>query len=138
MPIENFEKKTENITQEEINAVWVIKDFMKVHKIVDPIKAYQIVRGFNLNWRAYGLKKPLSEPRLRKMVNYLRTREDYPICSNSKGYFYSEDPEVLNSQQKSIRGRKNALQEVEDGFGRMIAKYTDNGVQLSFSEVTGF
>jgi len=59
---------------------------------------------------------------VRAMVSYLRTgdqkegRPPEPICSDSSGYWYAEDPEDINKTMSHIRERRNQLNRVLSGL----------------------
>lgn len=59
----------------------------------------------------------VSEPRLRKMVNYIRVTnmlKPYVVIGASNGYYITNDIEVVKDQIESIEGRISSMAAVVD------------------------
>ena len=52
---------------------------------------------------------------LRSVINALR-RSGYPVCANSKGYYWPKDQTEMLDYQESLRHRIDQMQEAYDGI----------------------
>jgi hypothetical protein len=68
-------------------------------------------------------RKRITDVRLRKLINYIRSNAMLPICSNSRGYFVSNDPEVLKLQIQSLRERSRSIDRCADGLEKIMRKW---------------
>jgi len=73
--ITNFEEHTSELTSEEMEILPIVVHGFRNYKKNNPIKAELIVTRMNEFLSARGFKTRMSQPRLRKMVNYIRTTE---------------------------------------------------------------
>ena len=71
--ITNFEEHTSELTSEEMEILPIVVHGFRNYKKESPIKAELIVTRMNEYLTARGFKTRMSQPRLRKMVNYIRT-----------------------------------------------------------------
>lgn len=61
----------------------------------------------------------LDAPRLRKIVNHIRTYDLIPgLVSTSKGYFVASTAQELDECINSLQGRVDAIQEVINALNR--------------------
>ena len=99
MSLENFEKHTEDITQNERRTALKMAEKLKYHVGSDrAVKSRVIEKHFNITGN-----------RVRKMVNWLRTTGKCPkLMSTSNGYFIAKNDEELVSHLRSLydRGQK--------------------------------
>lgn len=110
--IENFENITYELTPDELKMVDIlVEGFKKIDKN-QPKTAPEIVRMIN---DKYG-KNKITQPRLRKYVNYIRANGLIPLIATSKGYFVTHDKEIIKSQIKSLRERANAINKAATGL----------------------
>lgn len=119
--ITNFEDITFELTEaEKVLLPHIIKGFAG-HTEDNPIRAKEIVATTNLWLLNLGVDVyQLTEPRLRKMVNYIRSTGALPLIATSKGYYVSYSPEVIKSQVKSLRERANSILRCADGLEQFI------------------
>lgn len=114
--ITNFETHTEELSIDELKLVpTFVRAFTKYTKD-NPIKAPQIVERFNANTTG----KKLSEPKLRKIVNHIRSYGLLPLMSTSHGYFVSDEINDIKSQIKSLEERARSIQRCADGLKKLI------------------
>ena len=81
--ITNFEEITKELNAEERQLVPVLIKGFKAHGKENPIKAPKIVE----NLRIVGYK--ITEPRLRKLVNLIRSKGLLPVIATSNGYYWN-------------------------------------------------
>lgn len=121
--VTNFEKITEDLTDDEKS----IQSFVEtaLRKCVDEKNA---MKGKNLveiiNHRIASEYDPkaakMTEVKLRKFVNYLRSNGFMPICATSKGYFISFENKVLQLQVQSLKERMSAMGSAANGLSKWI------------------
>lgn len=104
--ITNFEEITEPLNEYELAAVpLMIKGFER-HGPSNPIKAPDIVRLVNNDPR---IKVKMTQPRLRKITNYIRAQGLLPLIATSNGYFVSHDEQHVLDQIRSLEERAGAI-----------------------------
>jgi len=104
--IKNFEEITANLTPEEEALVHIIvkrfKDKPGKENIVTNPK---MIAGLKAN-----LGVELSEPRIRKIVQFIRLNNILPgLVGTSKGYFYAENEADIETWIDSMKQRENAI-----------------------------
>jgi len=110
--VENFEQITKELTKDEKMLIPILTEGLKKRSKDNPVKAPEIIKGIN---KYYG-RKVISEPRLRKLCNLLRSTGMLPIIATSKGYYVSYDTEVIKSQIRSLKDRANAILASAEGL----------------------
>jgi hypothetical protein len=113
--ITNFEEITYEITDEELQIVNLLIRGFKNHTSKNPIKAPDIVYAIN---NKYNFK--LSEPRFRKLCNYIRTNSLLPLIATSKGYYCSYDKTEIQQQIQSLRERADAIYQSANGLNKFL------------------
>ena len=114
MSITNFEEITYDLTENELALVNILVAGFKRRAIDNPIKAPEIVDS--MQKKGYDI----SEPRLRKLCNYIRSKGIIPLIATSKGYYISYDSVDINKQIKSLRERAAAINKCADGLMKFI------------------
>jgi len=114
--IENFEEITAELTAEEQELLPALIAGFRRHDETDPIKGSQIVIQMNIWLEMNGKKGNFSEARLRKFVNHIRSNALLPLIATSKGYFCSEDTDVLHSQIRRLQQRARSILNCADGL----------------------
>jgi carbamoylphosphate synthase small subunit len=119
--IKNFENITEPLTDEEHKILPVVINGLKTKSKSNPVKAPAIVKGLNKYCKDHNIKLEISEPRLRKMVNYIRKKGILPVIATSVGYYVSYDKQEIKKQIESIEQRCNAMLASVDGLKSFLA-----------------
>jgi hypothetical protein len=118
--VTNFETITADLNDEELVILPVIiKAFSKYTKD-NPIKAPQIIASVNSNSEKFGLKKKFSEPKLRRLCNYIRTQSLLPLIATSSGYFVDYDKQIIQSQIKSLNERASSIHGTATGLSKFL------------------
>lgn len=107
MSVTNFEKITKELNERELAIVPSIIQAFKKYTKENPIKAPIIVKRYNENVQKGGVK--LTEPRLRKIVNHIRSYGMLPLIATSNGYYVSYDTEEIQNQITSLYERANSI-----------------------------
>ncbi len=116
----NFENITQELSDDELSLVPVLVAGFKRHDKNDPIKAPSIVVEMNKYLKNKGVKIKMTEVRLRKIVNHIRSNAIIPLCSTSKGYFCSSDPEEIKSNVQSLFERASSIRRCAEGLASLI------------------
>ena len=121
--ITNFEHYTEELDAHDLAIIpIVIKAFSKYTK-ENPIKAPEIVATFNLNREKINYSKKLTEPKLRKICNFIRSNGLLPLIATSQGYYVSYDQKEVNDMIRSLRERAASINRSADGLMNFADKF---------------
>jgi len=111
--ITNFERITTDITEDERRFIPVFINYLKQQ--TKPVKAPEIV---------WDLKRSapfqLTEVRIRKMANKIRTNGVAPLMATSKGYYISYSPDEIERQIQSLYERAASIRGCADGMRRFL------------------
>ena len=106
MSIVSFEEFTHELTDGEMGAVEVLSKCLLSNKGKDLSRTNKYISE-KLKLQ-YGLN--LSGARIRKVVNFIRTKGLIPnLIATSKGYFVSDDEDELRKYIYSLRQRARAI-----------------------------
>jgi len=67
-----------------------------------------------------GYKIRLTQPRLRKLVNYIRTNGLIPLIATSHGYFTSDCKQTILEQITSLQERANSIENAVQGLKKFL------------------
>ena len=113
----NFEEITKELSADERSAVsMLVKGFANYTKEA-PIKAPDIIDRVNSKNL---LRFKLSEPRLRKLCNFIRAKGLLPLIATSNGYYVSRDTEEIKKQIKSLEERAAAILNSAEGLKQYL------------------
>jgi arginine repressor len=112
--IKNFELITHDLTDEEMELAEVVMKGLKTKTKENPIKGAEICK--KLNEKGYNI----TEARLRKITNMIRSLGKLPIIATSKGYYCSYDKEEIENQIQSLMERANAIIKSAEGLKKFI------------------
>jgi hypothetical protein len=101
--ITNFEAITSELSEEEEQLLPILIKGFLFRKKENPIKGPEIVTAL----KAKGYK--ITEPRLRKLCNYIRSHSLIPLIATSNGYYVSYDKEEIKLQIRSLTDRAEAI-----------------------------
>lgn len=107
--ITNFEEITIDLSDAEKNALPIVCKYFSLLKT--PTKSPDIIKY--LSTSITDVK--ITDVRLRKYVNYIRSKHILPIIGTSNGYFVSYDNEVIQKQILSLHERANSI--LQSGHG---------------------
>ncbi len=120
MSVTNFTKETKELSEEEKLIIpWIISGFQTKTK-ESPIKAPTIVKKVNEILLEKGRSFKLSEVRLRKICNYIRSNGLLPLIATSNGYFVSYDKKEIESQIDSLKDRAYAILNSAKGLEKFL------------------
>ena len=113
--VENFEDETIDLNDEEKKLAEIVLNRFKICYLSEDncIKQDEIIKRMReKNFRITG-------PRLRKIFNYLRSK-GHPLIATSKGCWYSTKASEIESQIRSLKDRRRALEGPINGLTNML------------------
>lgn len=127
--INGFDKQTEPLTEYELNVLVPVIAKGLSKKVG---KDMAVTNKFIVSRLRSGYK--ISEARVRKIINYIRTKDIVPcLIATSDGYYVSEDESELKDYEDSLIGRENAIREVRLSIHRQrnVISESHNGSLFS-------
>lgn len=118
--VTNFEEYTAPLTEDEKKLLVVIMAGLERRGIKNPIVSRDIMAGVNCRLGEYGVKRKLTEARLRKIVNHIRANSLQPLMGTTRGYYLSDDPTEIRRQIQSLRDRMNAIDHAAKGLEEFL------------------
>jgi len=120
MSITNFENYTHELTDQELEILPIVIHGFRAYKKNNPIKAELIVKRMNQFLSDRGYKLKLTQPRLRKLVNYIRSNSLLPLIATSQGYFTTDCKQTIQEQIKSLMERANSIDRCAQGLKNFL------------------
>jgi len=117
--ITNFEEITKVMTEDEKKLVPIIIKGLSTKTKDNPIKGADIVNAINENKDKYGIKV-FNEPRLRKIINFIRSEGILPVMGTLNGYYCTKDRTELESQIESLTQRAEAIMTSANGLKKFL------------------
>ncbi len=118
--ITNFENYTNELNDREMEILPIVIHGFRAYKKNNPIKAELIVKRMNEYLKNYGYKIRLTQPRLRKLVNYIRSNSLIPLIATSQGYFTTDCKETIINQIQSLNERANSIERCANGLKKFL------------------
>jgi len=119
--IKNFEAITQPLNDEELKLVDIIIAGLRKRGKAEALKGEEICERINAKRESLGLEKKLTDARLRKITNHIRTNGMLPIIATSKGYYCSYNRVEIQAQIESLEERASAIQASADGLKKFLA-----------------
>lgn len=116
----NFETITNELTEEEMKVLPLLVYGFRSHTKANPIKAPEIVKAMN-QYLEGKTKLRMSEVRLRKFCNHIRSNGLLPLIATSDGYYCSTDREEIQKQITSLEERARSIQRCADGLKYFVS-----------------
>ena len=117
--ITNFTNITYELTEDEIKHVNGLVLALKLRTKESAIKAPEIVKSMNIFAERHNLCK-MTDARLRKCINYIRSNSILPVIATSQGYYCSYDDKELSDQIKSLTERANSILDCVFGLNKIL------------------
>jgi len=119
--ITNFEEITRDLTADEMVFIPLLENGFRNHGPENPIKGPEIVAAVNEYAQKHNIKLRMTDARLRKCCNYIRTNSRLPVIATSNGYFISYNPEHITKQVRSLQERAGAIMACAAGLQRFLS-----------------
>ena len=120
MSVKNFENYTHELTNQELEILPIVIHGFRAYKKTNPIKAELIVKRMNQFLTDRGYKIRLTGPRLRKLVNYIRSNSLIPLIATSQGYFTTDCKQTIENQIQSLYERANSIERCAIGMQKFL------------------
>lgn len=117
--VTNFESITYELNEDELKHVNGLILALKLRTKESAIKAPEIVKSMNIFAERHNLCK-MTEARLRKCINYIRSNSMLPVIATSNGYYCSYDEKELSDQIKSLTERANSIMDTVFGLNKLL------------------
>jgi IS4 transposase len=118
--ITNFEEITRELEPEEKRLILVLVNGFKTKSKENPMKAPVIIKTINSKKAELGIKKNFSEPRFRKLCNFIRSKGILPLIATSSGYYVSYDKNEIKKQIDSLNERAAAITNSANGLKKFL------------------
>lgn len=118
--ITNFENITQELNEDELKLVPLLISGFKKRTKDNPIKAPEIVKRINGYLEANNFSIKMNEPRLRKIVNHIRTNGLLPLIATSNGYYTTNDRMEIINQIDSLEQRANSIAKCALGLKKFL------------------
>lgn len=132
--INGFEKETSPLSQKELDVA---------HFLAKSFKSNVGIKNARTNGYISDKLKSLGHgnfngPRLRKIINYIRTHNLVPcLLASSKGYWVAETQQEVLDYLDGLRGRRSALDDDIDSIEKQMNKrFKGRGIVLQIVENT--
>ena len=99
-----------------------------------PLLSDRIILFMNNKQTEIGMKNKMNPPRLRKIVNYIRTNGIIPVISGSNGYYVSYDQEVIDNMVLSLESRIIAMQHAVVGLQNIRSQVKSKKIRMRNEE----
>lgn len=113
--IEGFEEHTHELTDDEKKLIPIIIRGLSNHKGKE-----RSITGSTICKNVSEKFMQLTEPRLRKIINFIRARKILPVIATSNGYYVSDSPDEIRKQIRSLEQRRDAIQKAIDGLNQFL------------------
>lgn len=120
--MEKVKAQLKKITAEEKAYIPLIEMVLKNTSRQSAIRSYDLLYMINDLRYKHEIKEPLTDVRLRKVINYIRTNAMLPIISTSSGYFLSDDPADFYLMIESLRLRAASINAAANGLSQLLAQ----------------
>jgi len=119
--IKNFEEITRPLGDDEKILLRIIMNgFKQFDHRSKAVKAPEFTTYINEFLKEQGIKLVLTEPRLRKICNFIRSHSLMPLIATSKGYYVSYDKIEIQAQIQSLEERASAILNTVKGMKQFL------------------
>lgn len=118
--ITSFEKITHEITEDEKSIIQLLIAGFNTKTKENPIKAPEIVKKMNEALLNKGKSFKLTEVRLRKLCNHIRSNGLLPLIATSSGYYTTNSKKEIEDQIKSLQDRAQAILNSAKGLEKFL------------------
>lgn len=114
-----FEEYTETLTEREVEMLPAVE--LAFSKCKEPRKAKEVCNLIELLWYQQTEEFiKVSEVTLRKFSNHIRRKGLLPLIATSKGYFITEDKELIKKQIQSLFERASSIKQSAEGLKKFL------------------
>ena len=114
--LKNFEKITIELTSQELEYVEFLGQWFMHNKGKENV----VKNGDIIKLIKTAFDKKVTEPRVRKVVQFLRTNGLPNLIATSNGYFYSDDVVEIDAWIVSLKQREAAIREIREKAEKQV------------------
>lgn len=114
--LKNFEKITVELTPLELEYVEFLGQWFMQNKGKENV----VKNGDIIKLIKTAFDKKIVEPRVRKVVQFLRTNGLPNLIATNNGYFYSDDVHEIEAWIVSLKQREAAIREIREKAERQV------------------
>ena len=117
--VTNFEHHTKDVNSTDLKHIDNLIELLKTVVKQNPIKSDDILKYLNdiaINQRF----TKIDGPRLRKLINYIRSNSILPIIATQHGYFVSYDVLDISNEIKGLTERSNSILDCCYGLNKIL------------------
>ena len=118
--VTGFETIKHELTDAELLIVPRLIEGFRTHGPMNKIKAPEIVGRMNDYFFKKDIKYKMTDVKLRRFVNYIRSKSLLPLIATSEGYFVCDDPDILKDQIKSLYERAASIRGCAEGLENFL------------------
>ena len=100
----------------------LIKFFLEKTSKSFPVIGKDIIRRFNDKKDQIGFKSAFNNSRFMKLTNHIRAQKLLKLATNSKGYYVSYEPDVLEECALSLENRCESILAAARGLRDMASE----------------
>jgi len=119
--IKNFENITKELKQCELKHIDNLITVLSYVPKNNPIKTPELLKLVNYYAGKNNLMT-MSGPRLRKLINYIRSNSLLPVIGMCRGYYVSYDAQDVSDEIKSLTQRSNSILDSVYGLNKILKK----------------
>jgi hypothetical protein len=112
------------LTKEELNIIlpMVMRLLREKSTKNNPLYGARIVDWLNYKREDIGFNSPMTESKLRKCINYIRTNGLLPVIADDNGYYITNDPIVIRDMAASLRRRTASINAAAGGLEELARR----------------
>lgn len=119
--ITNFEDITKELSEEDYSLVTQLLRAFENRTKANAIKAPAIVKA--MNDHNPNLKSKFTQVKLRKLVNFIRSKGMIGLIATSDGYYSTKNIAEIQKQIQSLQERSDAINNSAEGLKIVIERY---------------
>jgi hypothetical protein len=118
--ITQFENETADLSEKEKCALPILVALLNARSVVSAVNGPLLLHMINNRPEVLQKKLTINDIRLRKTINYLRSKSILPIVASPRGYYVEYNVKALERQVKSLRERAAAINHAAEGIETII------------------
>jgi hypothetical protein len=113
--VTGFENVTFELKEIEFKIMDQVVKGLSNRTVDNPIKSTDIVKALNTR-----NEHQINEPRLRKIISYIRMNAILPIIATHNGYYCASNKDEIKEQIKSLNERADQINNTAHGLARFL------------------
>ncbi len=110
------------LSNQEHDILPVVMSELRACKRSNPVRSDVVVKRINTRPRKKNFETRISDVRLRKFCNFIRTHSMLPVVASSKGYYTTYSKEEIARQICSLEDRGRSIIQSAKGLHKFLKK----------------